>query len=107
MQVQHREFRRAPGHGATGAPHATLNTLYSALVLRFMAARLRTASTAIARATGPALPDRVRTRLCLLAALALAAAACVGAVYSFGALARLLLLLLLLLIRLARLRESR
>lgn len=67
-----------------------------------MAARLRTASTAIARATGPALPDRVRTRLCFLAALALTAA-CVGAVYSFGALARLLLLL----IRLARLRESR
>lgn len=70
-----------------------------------MAARLRPASTAIARATGPALPDRVRARLCFLAALAFAAAAaCVGAVYSFGALARLLLLLL---IRLAHLRESR
>lgn len=99
MQVQHREFRRAPGHSATGAPHATLNTLYPTLVLRFMAARLRPASTAIAGATGPALPDRVRTRLCFLAALALAA--CVGAVYSFGALARLLLL-----VRLARLRET-
>lgn len=64
-----------------------------------MAARLRAAAAAVARATRPALLHSVRARFHFLPALAvvraLATPSLVSAVYRLGAVARLLLLLLL------------
>lgn len=81
VQVQHRELGGASGHRAAGASHAAFHPLDAALRLRLMAAGLRAAAVAVARATRPPRFDRVRTRLRLLATLALTrrlAAACVG-----------------------------
>lgn len=82
VQMQHRELGGAAGHRAAGASHAALDPLDTALGLRFVTARLSAAAVR-ARATHAARFGRVRTRLRLLATLALAwrlAAACVGAV---------------------------
>lgn len=96
VQMQHRELGGAASHRAAGASHAALDPLDTTLGLRFVAARLSAITAVRARATHAARFGRVRTRLRLLATLALArrlAAACVGAVRSLvGAFARLLLL---------------